>query len=276
MKPRILVALTTIPRRLKSSVPDVFACLKAQDLEFDVVISVPRTYRKWGAIDESAVSEIPNWVNLHRPTEDFGPATKLLGALEFASNRNYDHIITVDDDVIFSPKNYLSYLAGYSSIDPDAAWTVGGIQLSCWPYHNRFGLRYNSEYCYVNAVRGVAGTVYPVRKLLSSNLPYSLRNKVLSNAFHDDDAYFGAVLHSMDIPIIAVPSHPHGGVVTIASSGESAVAEKQDRDRKTNESEFFRFCVRNKLIGNNLLRRQPSSANILKMQNHYQEFSSPY
>jgi hypothetical protein len=268
-----LIALTTIPRRLKTSLNDVFSCLTRQDLKCDVVISIPRSYQKWGALEEKEFSNIPSWVNIHRPTEDFGPATKLLGALEFAAEKNYDNIITIDDDVTFSASDYLTYLAGFAQMKSGIAWTIGGIQLSCWPYSNRFGLRYNSEYCYVNAVCGVSGTVYPVRELMASNLPFTLREVVPPGAFHDDDAYFGAVLHSMKIPLIAAPSHPKNLIVNVASAGESAVAEKQTRHRRANESEFFRDSVRKNRIGHSLFKKRPPAELIVEMQKHVQRFT---
>ena len=253
---KILVSLSSVPKRFGSTLPVVLKELEKQSLSCDFLLCIPIIYRKWGPIEEDDIGLLPNHITLYRPSEDFGPATKLLGALEYANGRGYDTIITVDDDVVFSDPQYLEYLAGFHNIARDVCWTVGGIKLSAWPYHNRFGLQYDRKFERIDAVRGVTGTVYPAEKLLASTLPFQLRKRLPDGIFHDDDAYFGAVLHQMNIPLYAIPMMPGNIVKELDGSNESAVAENAELPRTLNESRIFRYMATKNLIGHGHFRRK--------------------
>ena len=253
---KFLVSLTTIPRRAEHDLHVVLQSLKDQDIDADIILNVPVVYRKWGPAPQNIVAALPKGVELNFTSEEYGPATKLLGALELSSIGDYDAVITVDDDVVFSNRGYLSYLAGYFKIDPQNAYTVGGIALQSWPYHNKFGLSYGAQLRFVDAVRGVAGTVYPVAPLINTALPFDLRKECPEGVFHDDDAYFGAVLHKLGVRVVAVPSMPNNTIREVDSNNQSGVAEGQARSRAHNESTLFRAFVRNGMIGHGLLRRR--------------------
>lgn len=270
--PKVLVSLTSVPKRLKSSLPIVLEELGKQSLDCDILLCVPHTYRKWGTVSAHDIGPLPEYVTLYRPSEDFGPATKLLGALEFSKDRDYDAIITVDDDVVFSNSKYLNYLAGFHEISADVCWTVGGIKLGSWPYHNRFGLQYDRRFQQVDAVRGVTGTVYPVKKLMETPLPFELRKQLPSGIFHDDDAYFGAVLYKLGIPLYAVPMMHGNNVVEVDNAGESAVIEKTEEPRTSNESRIFRFMARNHLIGRGHFRKKMPQALRDRLEKYIAEF----
>ncbi len=230
--------------------------LTEQDLDADIVLNIPAVYRKWGPAPLDIAAHLPSRVEVNTTPEDFGPATKLLGALELPNVRDYDAIITVDDDVVFSSPRYLSYLANCFRIDPLNAYTIGGIALQSWPFHNKFGLAYGSKFRFVDAVRGVGGTVYPVAPLVRSTIPFELRKECPEGVFHDDDAYFGAVLHMLGVRVVAVPSMPNTFVREVNSSNTSGVAEGQTRSRANNESALFRAFVKGGLIGHGLRRRR--------------------
>jgi len=250
----ILVSLSSVPKRFGNTLPIVLRELDKQSLRCDFLLCIPQAYRKWGAVEEADIGPLPNHITLYRPSEDFGPATKLLGALEYANGRGYDAIITVDDDVVFSNPKYLEYLAGFHDVSKDVCWTVGGIKLSSWPYHNRFGLQYDRRFQQVDAVRGVTGTVYPADKLLASSLPFQLRKELPDGVFHDDDAYFGSVLHQLNVPLFAIPMMPGNVVKELDGSNESAVAEKAELPRTLNESRIFRYMAKKNLIGHGHFR----------------------
>lgn len=129
---RTVLSLTTLPGRIQKLRP-VVECLNQQTACVDaILVNVPHRLRRSGQR-----YQIPAWlprqplVQIRRCT-DYGPATKLLGALE--AERNPDCvIITVDDDVLYPPSMVESYLhyqarygphvycsAGFNILDPEA------------------------------------------------------------------------------------------------------------------------------------------------------------
>lgn len=175
------------------------------------------------------------------PSEDYGPATKLLGALEYTqAHQQYERIITFDDDVVPRVSSHLRHLMRCATIFPECAVTINGIELVAPPYRAGAGLSYRSRLRAVHAPAGYKAVAYPVRQMATSNTPFALRNELPKGVFHDDDAYFGIVLAKMGIPLIAVPGR---GVNSLTNDGGSAVVEQTGMDRRDNEMEIFRHAL---------------------------------
>lgn len=272
--PNFLISLTSVPKRILTSLPAVLDSLCAQTIKAEVVLCLPEIYKKWGRFNSSKLINIPNHIQVYQPKEDYGPATKQLGALEYSKNRDFDYIITIDDDVIFSNKHYLEYLTSFTRLEEDACWTIGGIRLNMWPYHNKFGLQYDYKFKSVDIVRGVSGTVYPLKHLAHSKIPFDLRFSLPEGCFNDDDAYFGAVLYNLGIPIISLPQMPGNCVIELPSSGGSAVVENTFVDRRTNESRIFRHFVRQGMIGHGVFRKSLPPSLVSSLRSHYKTFHS--
>lgn len=257
-KNKVLVSITSIPRRIDVSLPKVLEGLKNQKLDFDLLVTVPRSYRKWGEWNQAKLEQIKSLATIHICDEDYGPATKLLGALEFAVNKDYDKIITLDDDIYPSNPNYLNYLDDLSDLDRNQAWTLGGIKLLMPPYHSRFGLWNRNSYTFADAVSGYRGVVYPARKLVGSSMPFNLLKEVPSGAYSEDDAYFGAMLFKLGIKIIAARPHPNSPFVG-SDGGASAIDEKTSISRRDNEGMLFKYFVQHGMIGHGIIRSGISS-----------------
>lgn len=252
MNKHVLVSLTTIPRRVEgTSLIETIGHLLRQDIDCEILINIPHEYRKWGAFElPSFLNGMPG-ITIHRPATDYGPATKLLGALEYVRTRpEIAHVITVDDDICFQDTRHLRYLLSYAQALPGHAVTVGGVRLNHEPYSNGNGLKYNNFFRYVDVPAGYKGVVYPVSALGASQLPFELKDGLIDGVFHDDDAYFGIVLSQLGVPLIAVPGrlggarrgHARGG-------GMSGVQEKAAIDRRVNEVDIFRYARERGLIG---------------------------
>lgn len=252
MSKKILVSLTTIPRRAEgTSLVETIGHLLQQDIECEILINIPHEYRKWGAFELPGFLQALPGITIHRPHTDYCPATKLLGALEYVRMRSgIEHIVTVDDDICFRDSSHLRYLLSYARTLPGHAVTVGGVRLKSPPYTRNNGLKYRSLFRYVDVPAGYKGVVYPVDALIASRLPFDLKDGLMEGLFHDDDAYFGIVLSQLGVPLLAVPGrlgaarrgHARG-------SGESGVQEKAPMDRRENEGEIFRYARERRLLG---------------------------
>jgi len=106
---RIIVSLTTTPTRIHA-IQEMLTCLTRQTVAFnEILINIPLRTRR-----TAQTYEIPKWMwSVKRlcinRCHDFGPATKLLGAL--ARETHPDTIvITVDDDLLYPENMIESYM----------------------------------------------------------------------------------------------------------------------------------------------------------------------
>jgi hypothetical protein len=246
LKPNVLISLTSIPRRLDSALLEVLATLKRQRLKCSIIINIPVSYRKWG-LTYSIPSDLRNQDNvvIFSPKVDYGPATKLLGALEYIQERpEITHIITVDDDVLIHDPGYLKYLSKFATVLPDCAVTFGGIKLDKFPFKCGDGLIYNNQFIFVDIPAGYKGVLYPVERLRGSRMPFEFFSKLPSGIFNEDDAYFGVLLSVLNIPLFAIPNRPGGSPIMASKyDGGSAVAELANKERVQNEMEIFQYAV---------------------------------
>jgi len=259
MTAKVLISMTTIPSRMASST------LQALDAQVssghDVVLSIPVTYRKWGAPEIPPELAGRTDVIVHRPEEDFGPATKLLGALDFLStlgDHDYSHIVTADDDLWYpEPALPIEALLSAARVqDRPTAVTFGGIRLIRPPYRKGDGLRYDNV-GFVDAVAGYRGVLYPLEAVWPARETFfSLRHELPEGVFHDDDAYFGMVLSRCGIPLWALPTDiPEAGLsfatmVRSADMRRSGVEFGAEAPRRDNEMMLFQHAVRSGLLPN--------------------------
>ena len=250
MENETLISLTSIPRRLISSTILVIDELKKQNVKCKILLNIPHEYKKWGKyILPPDLFTGDDQVIVYRPIKDYGPATKLMGALEYIeTNLKYKYIITVDDDVYYDNYDAIGNLLINSQKHPKCAITYGGIKLVCYPYCYGNGLSYNNI-GNVDIPAGYMGVLYPVEEFRSNNLIFNLMNELPEGIFNDDDAYFGIVLNAMKINLIALKKL--APVKLIKTSGGSAVVEQTTKHRTINEMEIFQYAVNNKLLLNN-------------------------
>ena len=246
MTGKVLISLTSIPRRLNGSLVEVLAMLQRQTLSCEILVNIPISYNKWGA--EYSVPECilnDKGVTVYSPRSDYGPATKLLGALEYIEDRpDVTHIITVDDDILMLEPRYLENLAAYARVIPEFAVTFGGIRLERFPFRFRDGLVYDNAYCFVDAVSGFRSVMYPAHRLRGKSLPFTFSKNLPPGAANDDDAYFGMLLSEMHIPLFALPVRRGASSLKVSSlEGGSAVVEGVVKERVQNEMELFQFAV---------------------------------
>ena len=99
MKINFCVTVTTIPSRLEN-LEIAIKSIEKQTVKPDkVFVNIPYVYKRFpnSTIDEKYLEKIRKLKNVEIiRCEDFGPATKLMGALN--KIRNYDCVIIIDDD----------------------------------------------------------------------------------------------------------------------------------------------------------------------------------
>jgi len=248
-----IVSLTSVPRRFNTCLPRVIETLKGQSVQCKIIVNIPLEYEKW---KEDVV--IPEWLSsdtnvvVNRPTKDYGPATKLIGALEYiktTSSSNIRYVITVDDDIEYSVQ-HIEKLKSVSNSLPNYVVTLAGINLIKHPYHCNDGLAYRNH-GFVDASGGFYGVVYPVKPLQENyhlfekefidSLPPGIRN--------DDDVFFGIVCSIINLPIYACYNTTFLTVWPYDSGG-SAVEELTQIPRTHNESELFQFAVKKGYLPN--------------------------
>ena len=234
MGPGVLISLTTIPRRFDGALLEILDRLKYQRLGCEILLNIPRLYCKWGAVPIPENLTKMKGVTVFSPARDYGPGTKLLGALEYIQNRpDITHIITVDDDIVIEDDRHLQYLAAHARVFPDFAVTFGGIRLERFPFRFGDGLSYLHKFMFVDCVWGWRGVLYPVRRLRDSRLPFTFFENLPAGVYFDDDIYFGIVLSMLKIPLFAIPMClPRGvGVRVSRMEGGSAVQELIEKER---------------------------------------------
>jgi hypothetical protein len=218
--------------------------LLQQSLQLPILLNIPLKYNKWDYEGvPSYLTEIPNIIIFH-PSRDFGPATKLLGALEYLRCiPGIEHIITVDDDIIYQNRDHLSYLYRFGKNVRNTAFTINGVKLEHAPYRYKNGLKYNCQFSYVQIHAGFKSVCYPVRKLMQNNSAFALTEQMPAHIFNDDDHYFGIILKRNNIPLISVPHDPVLKITSIDLN--SAVQEQVTGDRAENDSRAINHSVQN-------------------------------
>jgi len=241
-----IISMTSIPRRFNTCLPGVIESLKRQSAKYTIVLNIPTEYVKWkGEVN------IPDWITndaaitVFRPKKDYGPATKLLGALEYIETRpGIKNIITVDDDIEFLYENHIERIVDLSSKRPGEVLTHSGLRLAHPPYRFRNGLDNDNYTCYVDVPAGFFGVLYPVNRLLENTLLFTdeFISTLPSGVFHDDETFMAIVCGIAEIPIYSFKGE-HAVMVRQTYDGGSAIAEQMGKDRTDNETELYQFAV---------------------------------
>ncbi|MBZ0211319.1 MAG: hypothetical protein K8F92_16965 [Hyphomicrobium sp.] len=247
--PKVLLSITSIPRRFNTALKEVVT--KLQNGGNTVVVCLPNHYKKWGPAEAPDYLTGAGDVVLFRPSKDYGPATKLLGAIEYieSTSQHFDGIITLDDDIYYADTAAaVDYLKQHARERPRCAITIGGLKLEHYPYRNKNGL-YGNNVGYVDAVVGFRGVYYPVNAITQDRRIFDFAAELPEFVYHNDDAYFGICLSRMGIPIYAVKpprttsSRRRVELVCAQGAGESAVQEKMGAHRVENEMEIYQYAV---------------------------------
>lgn len=130
----LAVSLSTIPPRFDKLWPALLSLLSQRARPDRVLLNIPHSYRRFPDWD-GAMPEVPAGVEILRG-EDYGPATKLLGALPVMAPG--DQVVFCDDDRLYDPDMTARMLA-QSQARLDCAIAENGYHLT------RYGFALNGQ-----------------------------------------------------------------------------------------------------------------------------------
>jgi hypothetical protein len=131
----VVISFSTTPHRINEMQTTVDTILK-QNAKVDAIyIAIPYVFSR-----DNTPYIIPDWLQNHPRitvirTQDYGPATKLLGVLEQINLDNNTIIITMDDDIKY-PKSTALHLVYKAKQYPNEAIGIAGGDLDYDDYGN--------------------------------------------------------------------------------------------------------------------------------------------
>ncbi len=167
----VFVSVTTSPTRL----PHLLKIIKGLDTTnvTEVLVVLPERFGRDGR-EYDIPKELADYpkVRILRIPVDLGPATKLVPAVRWLSERkDQPLVITIDDDMIY-PAGMVNEMITASARFPESAIGGAGVPLSYWGINDipseaeldRF-LSEDLSMRKVDVVEGYAAIVYPVKKV---------------------------------------------------------------------------------------------------------------
>src|SRR5436190_18361116 len=128
---RVIVSLSTVPDRINNLSPTIRSLLNQTRPPDEIVLAIPefsiREQRRY--VVPKYISRLPRVRVLHC-AEDWGPATKFIGAIqdELAAGRQDSLIMVVDDDRLY-PRDAVETYLYYNEQLPDAALCFRGAAM---------------------------------------------------------------------------------------------------------------------------------------------------
>ena len=128
---RVIASLSTVPDRINNLGPTIRSLLQQTRPPDEIVLAIPEFSVREGRpyIVPKYISHLPR-VRVLRCPEDWGPATKFIGAIqdELAAGRENTSIMVVDDDRLY-PRDALETYLYYSKQLPNAALCFRGAAM---------------------------------------------------------------------------------------------------------------------------------------------------
>ena len=122
-----IISLTAIPSRFDGLLPTLTS-LKNQTADIDqIILYIPKEYRR-DKFNPYTMPKLPDWCALRILDMDYGPATKILGAVKEFENQGA-RLLYCDDDRIYHP-NWAEELIKKSEENPEKAICAYGASLA--------------------------------------------------------------------------------------------------------------------------------------------------
>ena len=205
---RVIASLSTVPDRINNLGPTIRSLLKQTRPPDEIVLAIPefsiREQRPY--VVPKYISQWPGVRVLHCP-EDWGPATKFIGAIqdELAAGRENTLIMVVDDDRLY-PRDALETYLYYSERLPNAALCFRGAAMPStldWDDAKMIYAKDLREPCPVAVITGCGSYFVRPRFFDQSLWDYSGAPSV---AFYIDDIWISARLSRRGVKRYVVPA----------------------------------------------------------------------
>lgn len=257
IRPRIVASYTTIPSRydiLKRSIGTMIDQTYPLDC---IYVTIPKYSKRLKKEYPPIPEDLASICTIIRCDDDFGPITKLYGALITETDPD-TCIISCDDDVIF-PNNFVQIMIDHHTIYPKsvicgtgALISKGLICISIVSTLNNFhkwsgltGFKVGKQGRCVDLIFGVAGVLYfrgafpPNDLLYDEILQYSLKD---DSIFHNDDVLISGYLskHKIERRIFFdIPSIKQGGGNDALSASPNMISRLHQSINKAQAFGFF-------------------------------------
>lgn len=201
-KENVVIALSTTPHRI-NHIQHNLELLHLQNMPIKAIyVSIPYVFKR-----DNIKYEIPDWLQEDKRitilrTEDYGPATKILGVLSNVDLPTNTIIISVDDDADY-PSNLALHLAYRAKHNPRAAIGLSGVNIDydasgVVAADSKNGLiNINSANISVTALQGFAGVAY--RPRFFDHLIFDIVDTP-RECINSDDLYLSFYLARKNIP----------------------------------------------------------------------------
>ncbi len=205
---RVIASLSTVPDRIGNLGPTIRSLLKQTRPPDEIVLAIPefseREQRPY--IVPKYISRLPRVRILHC-AEDWGPATKFIGAIqdELAAERENTLIMVVDDDRLY-PRDALETYLYYSEQLPNAALCFRGAAMPStldWDDAKMIYAKDLREPRPVAVITGCGSYLVQPRFFDQSLWDYSAAPSV---AFYIDDIWISAWLSRRGVKRYVIPA----------------------------------------------------------------------
>jgi hypothetical protein len=213
---RVIASLSTVPDRIGNLEPTIRSLLKQTRPPDEIVLAIPefsvREQRPY--VVPKYISRLPRVRVLHC-AEDWGPATKFIGAIrdELAAGRENTLIMVVDDDRLY-PRDALETYLYYSKQLPNAALCFRGAAMPStldWDDAKMIYAKDVREPRPVAVITGCGSYLVQPRFFDQSLWDYS---KAPSVAFYIDDIWISAWLSRRGVKRYVIPASARMGSVS--------------------------------------------------------------
>ena len=205
---RVIASLSTVPDRINNLRPTIRSLLKQTRPPDEIILAIPefsvRERRPY--VVPKYISQLPRVRVLHC-AEDWGPATKFIGAIqdELAAGRENTLIMVVDDDRLY-PRDALETYLYYSEQLPNAALCFRGTAMPStldWDDAKMIYAKDLREPSPVAVITGCGSYLIQPRFFDESLWDYSAAPQI---AFYIDDIWISAWLSRRGVKRYVVPA----------------------------------------------------------------------
>ena len=205
---RVIASLSTVPDRINNLSPTIRSLLKQTRPPDEIVLAIPEF-----SVREQRPYVVPEYllrlprVRVLHCAEDWGPATKFIGAIqdELAAGRENSLIMVVDDDRLY-PRDALETYLYYSEQLPNAALCFRGAAMPStldWDDAKMIRASELREPRPVAVITGCGSYLIQPRFFDESLWDYSAAPQV---AFHIDDIWISGCLSRHGVKRYVVPA----------------------------------------------------------------------